>query len=92
MKFVYLVERRQLSSTTNYFELYDTEIYSSLKKAKGAVENSIECNKGYNIDRDDSTYLGENLGRVDYTSLGWGRDDERVEMRLRLVIIKKEVR
>jgi hypothetical protein len=90
MRFIYLVERRQLNNTTNCFELYDTEAYSSLKKAKDAVENSIECNKGY--DTSISTYLGENLGRVDYTSLGWGRDDARVEMRLRLVITKKELR
>jgi hypothetical protein len=92
MKYVYLLERRQLNSTTNRFELYDTDAFSSLKKAKDSVENSIECNKGYDIQRDDDSYLRDNGGCVDYTSLGWGRDDERVEMRLRLVIIKKELR
>jgi hypothetical protein len=92
MRYVYLLERRQLSRTTNCFELYDTEAFSSLKKAKASLENSIECNKGFNIDRDISSYLEENLGRVDYSSIGHGRDDERVEMRLRLIINKVELR
>jgi hypothetical protein len=92
MRFIYLVEKRQLNNTTNCFELYDTEAFSSLKKAQAAVENSIECNKGFDINRDTTSYLEKNLGRIDYTSLGWGRDDARVEMRLRLIINKKELR
>ena len=92
MRYIYLVERRQFNKTTNCFELYDTDAYSSLKKAKASVENSIECNKGFGIDRDTSTYLGENLGRVNYSSIGHGRDGERVEVLLRLVIIRKELR
>ncbi len=92
MKFIYLIEYRQLNSSTNCFELYNTDAFSSLKKARASVENSIECNKGFDIKRDTTSYLEENLGRVDYSSIGSGYNHAKVEMRLRLIINKKELR
>ena len=93
MKFVYVIEFRELSRTTNCFELHRTEIYSSKIKAQNSVENIMECNKAFNINEDTTSYLGEkDIRRVNYSSLGWGRDDARVEMRLRLIINKLELR
>ena len=93
MKFIYLVESRQLNKTTNQFDiLCYTDAYSSLKKAKAGIENSIECNKGYDRYDDTTSYLERNLGRIDYTTLGYGRDDTRVEMRIRLIINKVELK
>ena len=89
MKFVYLVEYRQLNKRTNMFELYRTEIYSSKAKANRNVDQSMEINKAYDIDEDKTSYLGENIRRVDYSTIA---NSDNVEMRLRMVINKVEVR
>ena len=87
MKYIYLVETRELKN--DKFELYRTEAFSSKKKAVADMENIITCNKGYDIKVDDSDDV---LPMLDYTTLGWGRDDARVEMRLRMIITKKELK
>ena len=89
MKFVYLVEYRQLNKRTNMFELYRTEVYSSKAKANRNVDQSMEINKAYSIDEDKTSYLGENIRRVDYSTIA---NSDNVEMRLRMVINKVEVR
>ena len=89
MKFVYLVEYRQLNKRTNMFELYRTEVYSSKAKANRNVDQSMEINKAYDIDEDKTSYLGENIRRVDYSTIA---NSDNVEMRLRMVINKVEVR
>ena len=71
------------------FELYRTEVYSSKAKANRNVDQSMEINKAYDIDEDKTSYLSENIRRVDYSTIA---NSDNVEMRLRMVINKVEVR
>lgn len=90
MKFVYLVEYRQLDRKTNRFELYRTEVYSSAQKAINNVHQSMDINKAYNIEDNPSYYLNENeLMNIDYSTIA---NSDNVEMRLRMIVTKTEVR
>ena len=90
MKFVYLVEYRQLNKRTNQFELYRTEVYSSAQKALGCVDQSMDINKAYNIQDDPTYWLDEKeLQRVDYSTIA---NTDEVEMRLRMIVTKVELR
>jgi hypothetical protein len=100
MKYVYLIEHRELDKSTQRFNITRTEVFTSLKKARASVDNSILCNKGYNVsmgyyfcrNKNESFEHKDMQDVTDYTTLGWGYDDARVEMRLRLIINKKELR
>ena len=88
MKFIYLVQYRQLNGATQRFELYRTEAYSSKVKAFDNVNNSMEVNKAYNIE-EQVTVLDEVLRNVDY----YTRENcDRVECKLRMIIEKVELR
>ena len=89
MKYVYELEFRQLNVYTKFFEVYRTELYSSLRKAKKTLENVIEVNKGYSINYDKSFYLSETIARVDYLTI---ENTQRKETNERLIISKKELR
>ena len=90
MKFVYLVEYRQLDRKTNRFELYRTEAYSSAQKAINNVHQSMDINGAYNIEDNPTYYLNENeLMHVDYSTIA---NTEKVHMRLRMIVTKVEVR
>ena len=91
MRYVYLLERRQLNDYTNRYEFYDTEAYGSLKKLEAGLDNSMECNKAFNIEFDD--YKWSNVLRtVTYSTMGHLSETEQKEMRLRMVLKKIELR
>jgi hypothetical protein len=90
MKYVYLVEFRDLNRRTDRFELYRTEVYSSAQKALGCVTNVMDINGAYNIE-DDPTYLldDKELQRIDYSTIA---NTDKVHMRMRMIVTKTEVR
>ena len=49
---VYLLKVASLNNTTQRFEFYRDEVFSSKAKLERAVENMIDCNNGYNISRE----------------------------------------
>lgn len=91
---VYLFKRGNLNNTTNKFEFYEDEIFSSCKKATDHINKMVEVNNGYN--RTDSTeYIGGKAYiEVTYNCmsapLSYGV--EAKEMRIRYCLYKKEVK
>ena len=54
------------------------------------VEQSMEINKAFNINDDKTFYLSErDIKRVDYSTIA---NVEEIEMRLRMIVTKTEVR
>lgn len=51
-KFVYVVKTGGLSRIDNKYHFYDTEVFSSEKKALDRCQNGLDCNKAYDITRD----------------------------------------
>lgn len=85
MKFIYLLETRQLNNE-NVFVLVYTDAFSSLKKASASIKDRIDTNEGYNVSEDNTVHLSKNVGRTDYSMTINGKS-----VRHRLVIIKKEL-
>jgi len=91
MRYIYLLERRQLNENTNRYEFYDSEAYSSLKKLEFGLENSMECNKAFNVDVDG--YKWSNVIKtVSYSTMGHLSETEQREMKLRMVLKKVELK
>lgn len=88
MKYVYILEKRQ-QNNNGEFIVYNHEAFSSMKKAEAAIENIVDCNNGYNRS-EGFNYKEIGLVRsLDYSS---NANSEGVHMRLRLCILKLEVR
>jgi hypothetical protein len=51
-KYVYVVKTGGLSRIDNKYHFYDTEVFSSEKKALERCQNGMDCNKAYDITRD----------------------------------------
>ena len=91
MKFVYLLERMEFNTTTDLYVYNGCDVYTSLKKVNAGLENSLECNKAYDIEIDDDKWDNA-FKMVSFTTLGWGLDDARAEMKLRFVVRKVELK
>jgi len=48
-KFVYTIESASLNKTTNMFEFYDLEVFSSQKKIDKRIEDALRINKGWDL-------------------------------------------
>tara|TARA_R110000803_G_scaffold210835_1_gene284215 strand:+ start:71525 stop:71791 length:267 start_codon:yes stop_codon:yes gene_type:complete len=87
MKFVYLLEFRQLMKKSNQFELYQTYAFSSLRKIESAVMNIIENNQGIITDNDYMKPFDDQIKIVEYkclsTDLNW--------IKMRLILVKKQI-
>lgn len=51
MRYVYIISHGQIIN--DKYEFYRRECYSSLEKSEGAIKNILECNKAYEVQRDD---------------------------------------
>jgi hypothetical protein len=48
---VHVLETQQLSRVSSSFATYNTQIFSSAKKAAFEIEQAIEINKGYEVEK-----------------------------------------
>jgi hypothetical protein len=87
MKFVYLLEYRQLNKLRTKYELYNTDVFSSKAKIESTVKNIIEVNKGYCVS-DDNIIFGNCFKNITYTCLS---TDKKV-MNMMLILTKKELK
>jgi len=98
-KYVYVVKHGQFNPSTDKYEFYNTEIFSSHARAKFYVGNVIECNRGYRRERDyhynEAIPMELRFGRekllnyqVDYK---WRGENEngQVEVSARMVVEQK---
>ena len=70
-KFVYMVKTGQLSKLDNNYHFYETELFTSKKKALARCHNGIDCNKGYDVkteEFDQETFRREST-QIDYKCL-----------------------
>ena len=84
---VYLLKVATFNKTTDRFEFYRDEVFSSRVKLENAVKNMIDCNKGYNVIREEMDFSNEKEIHITYGCLS---TDGR-EMRVRYVFRKIKV-
>ena len=88
MKYVYLLESATFNNSKNEFKFHDTDIFSSKKKMEASLHNRmVECNKGYNIEREDVDFGSNSYQMVTYTCLS----TENTEMRIRHLLKVKTI-
>lgn len=88
MKKVYLIQTGTLNKRTNKFEFHDIDVFSSKKKMEASLHNRmVECNKGYNIEREDRDLGSVKYQMVTYTCLS----TEKTEMKIRHLLKVKTV-
>ena len=94
-KFVYTLESASLNRTTNMFEFYDLEVFSSHKKIDQRIENSFKINKGWDL-MTDPGYASFNHREVTlytYKCMSSESDPTRIrEMQVRYKVSKIEVK
>jgi hypothetical protein len=90
MKKVYILQTGSYNKTTDRFEFYDVEVFSSKKKLEASVENRmVDCNKGYDILRENHDYGTSDLvyTMIDYKTLS----TEGTEMKVRYLLKVKQL-
>lgn len=88
MKYVYIISHGQ--SIDGVYNFYRREVYSSEKKAQAAVNNILECNKAYDVERDDDwDQMTDFVSIIDYKSTA---NTSEKEVKYRLLLEKLEVR
>jgi len=91
----YLLKCGQLNKSTNQFEFYDFDIFSSKKKALADIKNRIDVNKGFCVSEElinigDVRHL--NL-QVTYDCMSAPfRDELSRPMKIRYCLYKKEMK
>jgi len=57
MRKIWILQTGSHNTATDRFEFYDVEAFSSKKKLEASVINRmIDCNKGFNIEREEERY------------------------------------
>lgn len=86
-KYVYLLERMQLVEKLNEFKTFDRVCFSSKKKAIKSMDDTIEINKGYNLEKLDESHsmLFKDCLEYDYT---WLSTEFNREVKSRLFLRK----
>ncbi len=84
---VYLLKVASFNDTTNRFEFYRDEAFSSRAKLERAIENMIDCNNGYNISREEFDFSSYREKHITYSCVS---TDNR-PMRVRYVCRKLKV-
>lgn len=88
MRNVYLLQTGTFNKSKNEFQFHDIDVFSSKKKMEASLHNRmIECNKGYNIEREDVDFGSTKYQMVTYTCLS----TENTEMRVRHLLKVKAV-
>jgi hypothetical protein len=94
MKFVYVILKGDLNQRTNRFDFYNTQVFTSKAKAIASADNSILCNGGYNIEEEEDLYYDKRKWNKTYTysCLSYAeKDEDKQDMRIRLVLSKVEI-
>ena len=80
---VYLLKVASLNNTTQRFEFYRDEVFSSKAKLERAVENMIDCNNGYNISREEMDFSSYKEKHITYSCVSTDGRGMRVRYVLR---------
>lgn len=86
MKYIYLIRRGDLNTSTNMFSFYNFEAFSSKSKALHSVKNTLEINNAFSIEVE-----GENAIWISSTDFSTLSTDGRL-MRVRLLVERHELR
>ncbi len=84
---VYLIKVATFNKSTDRFEFYRDEVFSSRAKLERAVKNMIDCNNGYNISEDEMDFSSYKEKHITYSCTS---TDNR-PMRVRYVLRKIKV-
>jgi len=88
-KYVYLVESMQYNFIDNVFATYDRYIYTSYKKAILDIDNIIEVNKGFDIEKGYGAIKTHDYESVDYK---WYSSENFRNVRCRLYLRRIKMR
>jgi len=93
-KFVYVLESGQLNNSTQMFEFFDIEIFSSQKKIDKFIDDAIRINKGYNLETEEyPNSFGRgiiNLSTYNCMSVNFHDSQSRL-MKVRYKVTKKQI-
>lgn len=84
---IYLLRVGSFNNTTQRFEFYRNEVFSSKKNINRAIENMIDCNNGYNVTTEDMDF-GKKETHITYSCMSAPVDGEPRPMRVRYVVEK----
>jgi hypothetical protein len=81
-KYVYMVKTGGLSRIDDKFHFYNTEMFSSKKKALDRCQNGLDSNKAYNLDRKlfEKDVYQRDIVQIDFNCMNTDGD---VEMKQR---------
>jgi len=86
-KKVYLLKIASFNNTTDRFEFYRDEAFTSKVRINKAIENMIDCNNGYNINTEEMNFSGSRETHITYSCMSAPEvDGERKSMRIRYVV------
>jgi hypothetical protein len=60
-KYVYSVKTGSFIARDSKYTFYDTEMFSSKKKALDRCQNGLDCNKAYDVERVDIKYTPRDM-------------------------------
>lgn len=89
-KYIHLLRIASFNDSTQRFEFYRNEAFTSKQRVNKAVENMIECNNGYNITIEEIKYSGKpKETHITYSCMSAPNEDgSQRPMRIRYVVEK----
>jgi|TARA_R110000824_G_scaffold400342_1_gene607667 hypothetical protein len=90
-KYVYMVKTGGLSRIDDKFHFYNTEMFSSKKKALDRCQNGLDSNKAYNVDRKlfEKDVYQRDIVQIDFNCMNTDGD---VEMKQRYWVEQIELK
>jgi hypothetical protein len=90
-KYVYMVKTGGLSRIDDKFHFYNTEMFSSKKKALDRCQNGLDSNKAYNLDRKlfEKDVYQRDIVQIDFNCMNTDGD---VEMKQRYWVEQIELK